>query len=1008
MMTALERRGPDSDGLHEWPEAVFGHRRLAILDLSPTGHQPMLSTDGQVGLVFNGCIYNFQEIRGELEALGYGFRSTGDTEVLLNGYLAWGIDALLKRLRGMWAFAIWDNRRRAAFLVRDRLGIKPLVYSRHRGGLAFASTPAALRRGGFGGGLDEGAVLDFLEFGYVTEERSIFEGIEKVPPATILEWSAGTLRSRQYWQAPEIDEGSKITFEEAVEETERLIVDSVRMRLVSDVPLAALLSGGIDSTLVCWALRKLNRNFKAFTVQAVDDPADESAAAARTAALLGVPHEIVSMPQMEFSLDELTSAFSEPFSCPSALAMLWVSRAVKPMATVLLTGDGGDDVFLGYDGFYNAWRAQRLGRWLPAGAAALWQRGVGHLPRRGMTRRAAHFLDYATGGIGPHMRAHDGLPYYEQNKILGERLQAKQLALRQIPASPEAGRRLLQDVLFYHRKIHFTSEFMTKLDGSTMQHSLEAREPFLDRKIWEFAAALPPEIHFRGGRLKAILREIVRRHLGPEVAFRPKQGFTVPAERWYTARWRGMLANLREGTLLEKQGWVRRGSLDRPIDRAMQVGHAPGSLVKLLVLEHWLRSQPGAASRESISGAGPVARSAAEAPQAAGPNPRVKVCLLIDALDSDSGNEILLTRLADNLDPRIVETHVCCFRPGARLSSLNPAVRKAIFPLEKVSSLAGILQMIRFRRYVRENGIDATHSFVDKTSLFSVLALLGERRRAVITSRLNCGYTYTPFLIRTFRFLNRHTTRILVNSVAAKNVAMAAEDVPPEKVFVFYPGVDLAHFAASAGDPSATAYLGIPPSAPVVGIVANFRPVKNLALFLRAAGEVVDAVPEAVFLLVGQGPLRGELEELSRALGIADRVYYSSPAVAVRDYLARMSVACLSSSSESLPNAILEYMAHGLPVVATDVGGVSELVRDGETGYLVRTHTPEAFAHPIIRLLRDPRLREVFSHRALQLARSEFDGAQAVRRLEQFYIEAARSVRQSGESAPSLSKAAGA
>ncbi|HMD72199.1 MAG TPA: asparagine synthase (glutamine-hydrolyzing), partial [Bryobacteraceae bacterium] len=313
MMAAMPRRGPDSEGLNAWPGAVLGHKRLAILDLSPGGHQPMLSEDGNTGVVFNGCIFNFQQIRAELVGLGQRFHSQCDTEVLLRGYRQWGIDALVERLHGMFAFAVWDYPRRRLTLVRDRLGVKPLVYAAPAGEIAFASTVRALRSAGFGDALDPQAVLEYLEFGYVTDSRAIFQGLHKLPAATILEWSGGEIRQRRYWKPPEIDEASRIGFEEAVEETERLLVEAVRLRLVSDVPIGVLLSGGIDSTLVCWAMRQSNANIKSFTVRASGDPSDESAAAAATARILGIPHAIVDMPAHDFELDEFTDAFSEPF-----------------------------------------------------------------------------------------------------------------------------------------------------------------------------------------------------------------------------------------------------------------------------------------------------------------------------------------------------------------------------------------------------------------------------------------------------------------------------------------------------------------------------------------------------------------------------------------------------------------------------------------------------------------------------------------------------------------------
>jgi asparagine synthase (glutamine-hydrolysing) len=605
MMDALARRGPDSEGLASWPGTALGHRRLAILDLSDAGRQPMLSDDGRIGLVFNGCIYNFRELRSELERRGRRFVSQCDTEVLLRGYQEWGVDALVARLRGMFAFAIWDDRLRTLTLVRDRLGVKPLVYCARNGEIAFASTIAALRAAGFGGDFDPQAVLDLLEFGYVTEERAIYDWISKLPAATILEWRDGQSTERRYWSLPETCEGSPIQFEEAVEETERLLVEAVRLRLVSDVPIGALLSGGVDSALICWAMCKLQAHIKAFTVRASGDSSDESADAQHTARRLGIPHEIVDMPDADFSLDELVDAYSEPFPCQSAQAMLWVSRAVKRRATVLLTGDGGDDIFLGYPFFRNAWAAERLARRLPAFAPAAWRVARCVLPDSGPARRLKNFLNYATGGLGDYLRAHDGIPYYERRSMLGERLEGRLVSERQVPPSLESARHLLSGALSHHHAVHFPSEFMTKVDGAAMYYAIEARAPLLDHKIWEYAAALSPEVRFHGGRLKAVLREIARRRIGPEVALRKKQGFTVPVERWLAKRWSGMLDRLREDTVLEKEGWIRGGALRASLKEAASRRWIPVQLWRLLVLEHWLvKNSHGETLRapESVTG----------------------------------------------------------------------------------------------------------------------------------------------------------------------------------------------------------------------------------------------------------------------------------------------------------------------------------------------------------------------------------------------------------------------
>src|SRR5664279_1350968 len=422
MNAALARRRPDSEGIESWDVATLGHRRLSIFDLSDAGRQPMVSEDGRVALVFNGAIYNFHELRAELEARGYVFRSRTDTEVLLHGYREWGLDNMVPRLRGMFAIGLWDDRERKFFLVRDRLGIKPLCYALKGKTLAFASTARALRSAGIASEIDPEAVAEYLEYGYVTDDRSIYLGVSKVPAATILEWDDGAISTRMYWVPPA--EGSfRGSFDDAVEETRRLFLQAVERRLQADVPVGALLSGGIDSSLVCWAIRELGGDITAYTAGAPGDPLDESQDARLTAQELGLRHRILDISQDDFpEAEELVAAYGEPFACSSGLGMLRLSKAVKSSATVLLVGDGGDDVFLGYPEYANFLKAERLARLIPDSVAHLWPSVRNVLPETGTVGRARHFIDYATGGLGSVVRVRPGFPSLQRRGISGERL----------------------------------------------------------------------------------------------------------------------------------------------------------------------------------------------------------------------------------------------------------------------------------------------------------------------------------------------------------------------------------------------------------------------------------------------------------------------------------------------------------------------------------------------------------------------------------------------------------
>jgi asparagine synthase (glutamine-hydrolysing) len=604
MVRALERRGPDGAGVETWDGAVLGHRRLAIFDLSEAGRQPMTSADGTVSIVFNGAVYNFLALRAELEARGRRFRSQTDTEVLVEGYREWGIDALVARLRGMFAFGLWDDAARRLFLVRDRLGVKPLFYAaRPDGTLAFASTARALRRAGLAGGLDERAVAEFLEFGYVTDDRSIYEGVRKVAAANIVEWSErGGVSAREYWTPPSAVEtdDAKVSFGEAVEETERLFLRAVEMRLHADVPVGALLSGGVDSSLVCWAVARLGGDVTAYTVGTPGDPWDETADARATAGELGIRHKVLDVSADDApEVGELSAAYGEPFACASALGMLRVSRAVSSEATVLLTGDGGDDVFLGYPEHKHFLLAERLARATPTWAARAWLTARGRVPRVGPLRRAASFMNYAAGGLGAVACAHDGLPSYRRQGILGERLEDASVEQRRIEWSQESARSLLTEFLKYDRRTRFVGEYLTKVDGATMHHALEARSPFLDQELWEFAAALPYSVRLRGGTLKAVLRELARRRVGERVAVGAKRGFSIPVQRWVAGRWRAKVADSLRDSLVEQHGWVRSAAALKRLDESARRGWAPNQLWYVYVLESWLRREESEASSSS-------------------------------------------------------------------------------------------------------------------------------------------------------------------------------------------------------------------------------------------------------------------------------------------------------------------------------------------------------------------------------------------------------------------------
>ncbi len=387
-------------------------------------------------------------------------------------------------------------------------------------------------------------------------------------------------------------------FDEAVAQTERLVLDAVERRLFADVPVATLLSGGVDSSLVCWAVAKLGADVTAYTAGTPRHPLDETDDAVATAHALNVRHDVLRLSDDDdVGISELVRAFAEPFACSSALGMLRLSRAISSTtARVVLTGDGGDDVFLGYPRHRMLWRTQRVARYLPAWAASSWQTIRRAVPRRGVLRRLVHAVDYTTGGLAAFVRANPGLEDFRWRGLLGPRLADADFPGPDAEWTIAAARHALSEYLAYDRDTQFVSEYLVKVDGATMHYSLEARSPFLDHLLWEHAAALPFDVRLHGGQLKAILREIARRRIGARVAAGHKRGFSIPVEAWMGGRWHDRVATSLRDSHLANDGWIARGPLQAEVADAAHRGVASRRLWYLWVLEEWLREEASAAA----------------------------------------------------------------------------------------------------------------------------------------------------------------------------------------------------------------------------------------------------------------------------------------------------------------------------------------------------------------------------------------------------------------------------
>jgi len=532
----LRHRGPDMAGNFQDRGLYLGFRRLAILDLSTEGNQPMTSADGRYTIIFNGEIYNFLELRTQLE--GEVFRSQSDTEVLLHLYAKFGLQCLAK-LNGMFAFGLYDKVERTLTLVRDRLGVKPLFYWKKGQILAFASEVCALRGlPGFPTGIDPEALGLYFLSGTIPEWTSIYPGLSKLPPGCWIRCHLDTGAMDgpvPFWELPPVQEEEGRTEEDWVDEIEALLRDATRIRLRSDVPLGVFLSGGIDSGLVAAAAAKQLAGITSLTIGFAGQPEDEAALALATARHLGLSPLLRNLDLREGMemLPQIMAHFDEPFSDTSALPTSLVCREARKEFTVVLSGDGGDEVFGGYRNHVLAWRWRGMDR-----VPLSWRRTTGFLlatlsphdslPKRffrrlgqpvgrcGLGSHLYPFQDWLNGCVKPELILHPERAIKLHNEHLPEWAGASSIDLAQ---RTDIRSYLLEDIL-------------TKVDRMSMMHSLEVRSPFLDYRLVELGLKVPSRLRVKNGRNKYLLRKLAARHLPEKVCRGPKRGFVIPFRSW--------------------------------------------------------------------------------------------------------------------------------------------------------------------------------------------------------------------------------------------------------------------------------------------------------------------------------------------------------------------------------------------------------------------------------------------------------------------------------------------
>lgn len=581
MNDRIAHRGPDDFGLHLEPGLALGHRRLAIIDLSPGGHQPMENEAGDLIIVFNGEIFNFMEVRAELEELGYKFRSDSDTEVILHGWKQWG-EKCLDRFRGMFAIALWDRTQNVFFLARDRLGIKPLYYAQMSDGrLAFASElKSLLEISDLSRDLDHQAIEDYFAYGYVPDPKSVFKSVRKLAPGHLMIQPHGEDHAvpRSYWDLQYKADPRLNSYDAVREALIPNLEEAIRLRLVSDVPLGAFLSGGVDSSaVVAMMAGMMSEPVNTYAIGFDHKGYDERSYAQEVADRYKTRHTVRVVNPDDFDLvDHLAAMYDEPFADSSAMPTYRVCGLAREQVTVALSGDGGDELFAGYR--RHRWHSyeqsirDRLPYWLRRsvfGTLGQVYPKLDWAPKFLRAKTTFESISYTaaeayfnTVSVLPNrMRPHLFSDQFKRSLQGYNALNVLKTVMDNAPVEHELSRVQYADI-----KTYLPGDILTKVDRASMAHGLEARVPLLDHKFVEWTATIPPELLLEGRQGKMAFKKALEPHLSQETLYRDKMGFAVPLEAWFRGPLRDKIRQAVQSPVLTDSGIFDQAYLTRLVD----------------------------------------------------------------------------------------------------------------------------------------------------------------------------------------------------------------------------------------------------------------------------------------------------------------------------------------------------------------------------------------------------------------------------------------------------------
>jgi asparagine synthase (glutamine-hydrolysing) len=598
MCQTIVHRGPDDEGVYVRGPVGLGMRRLSIIDLSG-GKQPIHNEDESIWVVFNGEIYNFLELRRELEARGHRFYTHSDTEVIVHLYEESGADCV-KKLRGMFAIALYDERQGTLLLARDRLGKKPLHYALHQGRLFFGSEiKTILAVEPDLAEIDPEGLMQYFYFGYIPDPCTSFRSIRKLPAGHLMEFRNGVINIRQYWNLPEYGTHPAISEQECLEEVERRLQEAVRIRLISDVPLGALLSGGVDSSIIVALMaRESTKPVQTFSIGFREEKFNEAEYARQVAERFGTDHhELVLDPDLEDTLTYLSGMLEEPFGDSSMLPTYYVCRMARQQVTVALSGDGGDELFAGYDRYLTAMGRPKfdpLQRWL----GPIYREGIHRLIPRGTYGKNLAW----NASLNDRDRYLDALSFFpalhrerdlftqeflHNAKGLPDPLSRWQRLYDDAPAKDRLSR-----LLYLDTKTYLNGDILAKVDRMSMATSLEVRVPMLDHEFVEWVTSLPVEWKFRAGTRKHILKKLAERvGIPSKVIHRRKQGFQLPLVEWMRNEMKAKFWSVLLEPRTLQRGYFKPSVVKGLIDEHVQGRrNRSGLLWRMLVLELWHRN----------------------------------------------------------------------------------------------------------------------------------------------------------------------------------------------------------------------------------------------------------------------------------------------------------------------------------------------------------------------------------------------------------------------------------